>query len=333
MKTHYIIIVIIIALFSLAGCTVKENFDYKVTVVPESKNVILTLNSMNSAAKVISSRLNKSFGIPLESMKMDITEKQISLTISNADTGKIASFKKMITDNASIEFWETFENSEVIGYLTSANNLLKNNLKRSESASLEEFKIQNPLFGLLRPMVSEKGDPLQSCMIGLASGKDTSEVEKYLKMEQVKALFPVDIKFFWSAKPYRYDKTQTLIGLHAIKVTTSDRNAPLDGSAIVSSKTASVSSTSGVIIDLKMSEEGSKIWAAITRESINRCIAVTYNGYVRSYPRVMGEITGGNTEITGDFTISEANDLVSILNSGQMPFELRIIDEQIIKRE
>jgi SecD/SecF fusion protein len=82
-----------------------------------------------------------------------------------------------------------------------------------------------------------------------------------------------------------------------------------------------------------MNAEGTSTWARITRENINRCIAVVLDGYVRSYPRVMAEISGGNTEITGDFTIEEANDLVNILKSGELPFGLKIVEEQIIKRE
>jgi SecD/SecF fusion protein len=82
-----------------------------------------------------------------------------------------------------------------------------------------------------------------------------------------------------------------------------------------------------------MDSDGSRTWAGITRENINRCIAVVYDGHVRSYPRVMNEISGGNTEITGDFTIEEANEIVNILKSGELPFELKIVEEQIIKEE
>ena len=86
-------------------------------------------------------------------------------------------------------------------------------------------------------------------------------------------------------------------------------------------------------IDFTMNAEGTSKWARMTRENVNRCIAIVINGYVRSYPRVMNEISGGSTEITGDFTVEEANDLARIFNSGSLPFELKIVEEQIIKRE
>ena len=334
MKTNFIIAAIITIAFSFGGCTRKENFDFKVTVVPESKNSVVTLNGMNSAAEIISKRLNNSLGIQKESMKLDVNENQISLTLSKTDTSKIPSIKKIITGYARLEFWETYENSEIIGYLTKANNLLREMKVVSDfknSKTQDVFISQNPLFGILRPMISEQGEPLSSCLIGLASEKDTANVDRFLQMPQVKDLFPGEIKFIWSHTPYKYGPSKGLYELHAIKVTTQDGKAPLDGSVIVSASTVTGSSKSDNKIDLTMNADGARRWAKITRENIKRCIAVVLNGYVRSYPRVQDEISGGNTEITGSFTLEEANDLVNILKSGELPFELKIVDEQIIK--
>jgi SecD/SecF fusion protein len=147
-------------------------------------------------------------------------------------------------------------------------------------------------------------------------------------MDQIKVLFPLDLKFYWSKNPYRYDPSKSLYELHAIKVTTSNKHAPLDGSVIISAKPTTGSTDSGVKIDLMMDSEGARTWAKITRENINRCIAVVYDGFVRSYPRVMSEISGGSTEIAGDFTIEEASDLANILKSGELPFELKIVEAQ-----
>ncbi len=336
MKTHFIIVAIIIAAFLFGGCTPKKNFDFKVTVVPELKSSVIKLNDMNTAAEIISKRLTNSFGIPQESMKLDVTENQISLTISKADTGKIASIKEIITGYARLEFWETYENSEIMGYLSKANNLLREmksvpDVKNANTQ--DEFIAQNPLLGILKPRVTAQGEPLPSCMIGLASGKDTATVNRYMQMPEIKALLPRELKLMWSRNPYKYDPSKTLYELHAIKVTTQDGKAPLDGSIIISAKPVTGPSKSDVKIDLTMNAEGTSTWAGITRENIKRCIAVVLDGYVRSYPRVMSEISGGNTEITGDFTIEEANDLVNILKSGELPFGLKIVEEQIIKRE
>jgi len=314
--------------FSFGGCITKENFDYKVTVVPEYKSSAVTPASIKKAAEIISLRLNNSFGISKESMKLDIKEDQISITVYNADTSKIASIGKVITGFARLELWETYENPEIIGYLTKVNSLLremKTGTVGNNASPEDEFVFQNPLFGVLKPMITEKGEPMRSCLIGLASETDTAKVDRYLQLPEVKAIFPTDLKFMWSQKPYNYGPSKGLYELHAIKVTSQDGRAPLDGSVIISAKTVSGSSESDFRIGITMSAEGASSWAGITRRNINRCIAVVLNGYVRSYPRVQAEIAGGNTEISGDFTRKEANDFVEILRSGQLPFRLKIL--------
>ena len=167
-------------------------------------------------------------------------------------------------------------------------------------------------------------------MIGLASSKDTARVNALLKMNQIKALFPRDLKLAWSQNPYKYDPTKTLYELHAIKITTRDGRPPLDGDVITSARTSSGVTGSEVKVDMSMNSEGAKTWARMTRENIGRCLAVVLDGYVRSYPTVQGEITGGNTEITGDFTIEEADDLANILKSGKLPAPARIISDTIV---
>jgi SecD/SecF fusion protein len=334
MKTYLIIVAIIIAAFSSEGCTTKENFDFKITLAPETKNTVVTPDVMNKVAEIISKRLNNSLGIPKENIKLDANESQISLTISNVDTSKIASVKETITGYASLEFWETYENSEIMGYLTKANNLLREMkivpvVKYGNTR--DEFISQNPLFGRLKPMITELGEPFRSCLIGLASETDTAKVNEYLLTPQIKALFPTELKLMWSQNPYEYGPSKGLYALHAIKATTVDGKAPLDGSVVISARTVTGSSKSDIRIDLTMNDEGTIKWAGITRRNMNRCIAVVLNGYVRSYPRVQAEISGGNTEITGDFTVDEANELVNIFKSGELPLKLKIVEEHLIR--
>ena len=335
MKINNIIVAIIIAAFSFWGCTAKRNYDYKVTLVPQTYNSVTTPGDMNKAAEVINNRLTYFYSIPRNRIKPDVTGNQISLTVSKIDTSLINGIKALITGYHKLEFRGTYENKEVIEYLTRANSLLarSNVINEAGDSARKEFNRQNPLFGILIPRVNADGQPLPSSLIGLAALKDTARVNSYLKMSDVKALFPGDLRFFWSHNPYKYDKTRSLYELHAIKVTAGNKQAPLDGSAIISAKTITVPASSEVKIDLTMDSVGARTWAGITRENINRCIAVVYDGYVRSYPRVMNEISGGNTEITGDFTVEEANEIVSILKSGELPFELKIVEEHIIKEE
>lgn len=276
--------------------------------------------------------------------------------------------RELLQGTANLEFWETYENGEIIGYLMEANELLReiriNTEKTNEPTVQEEtevaeadtsaesqdlldligedttsavdagtreaFNLQNPLFGYLNPRVTADGQPLPGSMIGLALSRDTARINDMLSMNQVRAVFPRDVRFLWSQNPHKYDPSNSLYELHAIKVTTRDGRAPLDGDVITSARTSSGLTGSEVEVNMTMNAEGAKTWARMTRENIGRCIAVVLDGYVRSNPVVQGEISGGSTEITGDFTIEEADDLSNILRSGKLPAPARIISDTII---
>ncbi|MCU0473744.1 MAG: protein translocase subunit SecDF [Bacteroidales bacterium] len=319
--------------------------------------------AIENAFNILRTRIDR-FGVVQPNITQLATKGRILIELPGQTDPKRV--RELLQGTANLEFWETYENGEIIGYLSTANNILReiqaNTVKPTaeepsaggtvtdtttakdqslldliekdtaavpEAATREEFTLQNPLFGVLTPRVTSEGQPMPSSMIGMALGKDTARVNRYLKMNQIKAIFPRDLKFAWSQNPYKYDPSGTLYELHAIKVTTRDGRAPLDGDVITSARpTTGVGSD--VKVDFTMSAEGAKTWARMTRENIDRCIAVILDGYVRSYPRVQNEITGGSTEITGDFTIEEADDLANILKSGKLPAPARIISDTVI---
>ena len=278
--------------------------------------------------------------------------------------------RDLLQGTANLEFWETYENPEVIGYLIQANDFLRSVMPTdaiaaatdsiasggtagavrdtttgdkslldmvssdtsaaAEASNIEEFTRQNPLFGLLRPNVSAEGQPEPSSIVGFAAGKDTARVNGYLAMNQIKSLFPRELRFYWSQNPHKWDPTHTLFELHAIKITTRDGRAPLTGDVVTSARPSTGVTGSDIKVDFSMNAEGAKIWQRMTRDNINRCIAVVLDDYVRSYPRVQNEIAGGNTEITGDFTLEEAEDLANILKSGKMPAPAHIIQDTVV---
>ena len=325
--------------------------------------------AITNAFNILRTRIDR-FGVVQPDITQMSTKGRILINLPGQNNPKRV--RELLQGTANLEFWETYENSEIIGYLSAANNLLKEIQANTQSAAVtadataakpktagavadttkkdqslldliakdttkaqgatsrQQFALQNPLFGLLNPRVNEQGQPLPSCMVGLASSKDTAKVNNLLKMNQIKALFPRDLKLMWSQNPYKYDPTKTLYELHAIKITTRDGRPPLDGDVITSARTSSGVTGSEVKVDMSMNGEGSKIWARMTRENIGRCLTVVLDGYVRSYPRVQNEITGGSTEITGDFTIEEADDLANILKSGKLPAPAHIISDTIV---
>ncbi len=319
--------------------------------------------AITNAFNILRTRIDR-FGVVQPEITLLSTKGRILINLPGQTNPKRV--RELLQGTANLEFWETYENGEVIGYLSAANNLLKeikintqkidtagttakntvsdttkkdqsllaliekDTTKAQKASTREEFTMQNPLFGLLSPRVNQQGQPLPSCMVGLASSKDTARVNALLRMNQIKALFPRDLKFMWSQNAYKYDPAKTMYELHAVKVTTRDGRPPLDGDVITSARTSSGSRGSDIKVDMSMNSEGAKTWARMTRENIDRCLVVVLDGYVRSYPRVQNEITGGNTEITGDFTIEEATDLANILESGKLPAPAHIISDTIV---
>lgn len=196
--------------------------------------------------------------------------------------------------------------------------------------SLDQFKEDNPLFAVLYPNTSQDGQFQHSSVLGYANYRDTAKVNAYLRMEQISSLFPRDLKLMWHWKTYKYDEAQSLIELHAIKITTRDGRAPLNGDVITSAR-EEFSQTSGEAkVNMNMNTEGAKVWARLTRENTGNFIAIVLDGYVLSAPGVSGEIKGGSSEITGGFTIAEAQDFANILKSGKLPAPAKIIQETIV---
>ncbi len=321
-------------------------------------------DAIKNAFNILRTRIDR-FGVVQPNITQLATKGRILIELPGQDDPQRV--RELLQGTANLEFWETYENSEIIGYLSQANTLLREiqssvakpdtvvqqpgeltepadttredqtlldligeDTTAAAAGTREEFTLQNPLFGILAPRVTETGEPLPSSMIGLAAGIDTAKVNRYLNMNQIKALFPRDLKLLWSQNPYKYDPSGSLYELHAIKVTTRDGRPPLGGDVITSARPSSGITGSEVKVDFSMNAEGAKTWARMTRENIGRCIAVVLDGYVRSYPRVQNEITGGNTEITGDFTIEEADDLANILKSGKLPAPARIVSDTIV---
>jgi SecD/SecF fusion protein len=320
--------------------------------------------AIENAFNILRDRIDR-FGVVQPNITQLATKGRILIELPGQTNPKRV--RELLSGTANLEFWETYENGEIIGYLSQANDLLKNIQANTEKQSVtsaetaagtissdttkkeqslldliekdttaasdastrEEFALQNPLFGLLNPRVNEQGQPLPTSMIGLALGKDTAKVNKILKMNQIKVLFPRSMRLAWSQNPYKYDPTKTLFELHALKVTTRDGRPPLDGDVVTSAR-SSADVMGEIKVDMSMNAEGAKVWARMTRENVGRSVAVVLDGYVRSSATVQGEITGGSTEISGNFTIEEADDLANILKSGKLPAPARIISDTII---
>lgn len=260
--------------------------------------------------------------------------------------------RKLLQGTASLEFWTTFASQEIAPYLEEANAMLAQTLDTEEEAApvestesddlvaqeikaqggeadnadVEAYKRANPLFAVLSP--SQFRD---NACIGLAAAADTALINQYLRMPEVAALFPAEFRPMWSVKPTSYIKNSNIYELVAIKASSRDGKAPLDGGVVTNARVEYDNRRGGEPgVSMTMNAEGANIWARLTKENIGRQVAIVLDGTVYSYPTVQTEITGGSSSITGNFTIEEATDLANVLNSGKLPAPATIVQEQVV---
>lgn len=192
---------------------------------------------------------------------------------------------------------------------------------------LEKGKKENPLFAILQ-INAQGGQVARGPVVGYAHSKDTAQINTYFKLKQVKEALPRDLGLKWSVKAM--DKKGEIFQLIAIKITNRDGRAPLGGDVITDARADFSQTSSEAQVSMSMNQEGSKIWARMTKDNIGKSIAIALDGYVYSFPTVNTEIDGGSSQITGHFTVDEAKDLANTLKSGKMPAPAHIVQENIV---
>lgn len=204
--------------------------------------------------------------------------------------------------------------------------------KAAADKSFENFAKENPLFAVLAPAIqqnaSNQTELRKGPVIGSSLTKDTARVNEILKMDAVKSKFPREFKALWSVKPI--DKEGKVVQLIAIRMPVRDHLAPLDGAAIVDARKQKGQFTDNWEISMSMNAEGARVWKRLTHDNVEKSIAVVLDDYVYSYPNVIQEIAGGNSSITGQFTLDEAEDLANILKVGKLPAPARIVEDTVV---
>lgn len=231
----------------------------------------------------------------------------------------------LLTNSVSFGFWETYVIKEVQPFLLTANTNLRTLLADSLKAS-SMIEKEYPLSSLLQ---SNSENSPNSPIIGYAVAKDMATINNYLKIPEVQALFPKDLRFKWSASPLESGDNLEIFGLYAIKSTNRNEKALLEEDAITDAEC--INDYSGrPCISITMSAYGSRQWEKITRQNIGRSIAMVINNNVYSAPHVNCEITGGKSEISGEFTKEEAQNLAILLKSGTIPASIKVVESTII---
>ncbi|MBP3774902.1 MAG: protein translocase subunit SecDF [Bacteroidaceae bacterium] len=271
--------------------------------------------------------------------------------------------RKLLQGSANLEFWETYDASIILPYLTtvdsklaatvgdadttavaaaepdttqadtsSSDAILKAKLTGNQaqqanatSADLEKIKREHPLLAILQPVPSQSG----GCMVGYALARDTAEVTALLNSEIAKSALPEDLSLKWGVKPSELSQKQELYELYAIKTSGNNGRAPLEGDVIVTASTE-FDQYGRPSVSMEMNTDGARTWADLTKKNINHAIAIVLDDVVYSAPNVMNEITGGRSSITGHFTTEDTKDLANVLNSGKMPAPAHIVQEDIV---
>lgn len=273
--------------------------------------------------------------------------------------------RKLLQGSANLEFWETYNSDEIIPYLSQLNQReanhrsgakeevadsaandtaavaavekaeakaqakaafkTKKNAKADDAAAAAEAKKQNPLFSIFQP----SGNGALS-LVGYASARDTAEVNKIIYSALAKQILPADCRLLWSAKPADGIQAKNIYELHAIKVTTTNGRAPIEGDVVTDAKDQFNNLTGSPEVSMTMNSDGARRWAALTKANVGKAIAIVLDGTVYSAPRVNGEISGGQSSISGNFTIEDTKDLANTLKSGRMPAPAHIVQEEVV---
>ena len=247
--------------------------------------------------------------------------------------------RKLLQGTASLEFWTTYNGAELLQSLVRADQVVKSlnveveqeqtaeNTLADEVVATEQgesrfSREQNPLLALLSP------DYAGGAVLGAAVAADVATINKYLALPEVRDCFPADIDFKWGIKGEPMFDNR--LCLYAIKVERADGKAPIDGSVISDARATYAQTGADAEVSMSMNSNGITEWAQLTADNIGKCIAIVLDGYVYSAPVVRNKIEGGNSSITGNFTIQEAQDLANVLKSGKVPAPARIIQDTVV---
>ena len=320
-------------------------------------------DAIDNSFKVVRTRIDK-FGVVQPNIQK-LEGQQGRIMVEMPGISQPERMRKMLQGSANLEFWETYNSEEIAPYLQQLDTRLANGdheveAKDSVAADSAKNEVAKAEPAKAAPKLNlKKGDEAKSKInaekqsaaaikahpllarlqlvpgqglstVGYASVRDTAAINKLIHSALAKQVLPSDLKLLWSAKPADHLNVKNIYELHALKVTTSTGRAPLEGDVITDAKDEFEPTTGAPCVSMKMNTEGARRWAQMTKANVGKAIAIVLDGVVYSAPRVNGEIAGGSSQITGNFTIEDTKDLANTLKSGRMPAPARIVQEEVV---
>ena len=320
-------------------------------------------DAIDNSFNVVRTRIDK-FGVVQPNIQK-LEGQQGRIMVEMPGISQPERMRKMLQGSANLEFWETYNSEEIAPYLQQLDTRLANGdheveAKDSVAADSAKNEVAKTEPAKAAPKLNlKKGDEAKSKInaekqsaaaikahpllarlqlvpgqglstVGYASVRDTAAINKLIHSALAKQVLPSDLKLLWSAKPADHLNVKNIYELHALKVTTSTGRAPLEGDVITDAKDEFEPTTGAPCVSMKMNTEGARRWAQMTKANVGKAIAIVLDGVVYSAPRVNGEIDGGSSQITGNFTIEDTKDLANTLKSGRMPAPARIVQEEVV---
>lgn len=317
-------------------------------------------SAIDNSYNVVSNRIDK-FGVVQPNIqKLEGQEGRIMVEMPGIREPERV--RKLLQGSANLEFWETYNSEEITPYLRQLDQRLVSGgsadttaVKDSTGAKKEVAEAAKPRFQVGKDKnaaadkaarrnaqleLAKKQNPLLAVLqlapqgslsvVGYANVRDTADVNKIIYSETASQILPSDVKLLWGAKPADGLSVKNVYELYAVKVTQSNGKAPLEGDVITDAKDEFNNMTGAPEVSMTMNSDGARRWAALTKANVGKAIAIVLDGVVYSAPRVNGEIPGGQSSISGNFTIEDTKDLANTLKSGRMPAPARIVQEDIV---
>ena len=348
---------------SLASIFSSGDLRDKIKMGDNNDDVIKAVRAEASDAydrtyQIISKRIDK-FGVAQPTIQKLSASERILVELPGVKEPERV--RKLLKGTAQLEFWQTYDNAEAVRFLEAADKFLASvaagektveedtvataevadttnlvdqlaidNASNTNAVTNENLEKEHPLFALLMPYVTNTNQPIPGPIVGIAHDKDRAAIDKMLSQAAERKVYdPRSVKFLWSNKADEHFTGGDIFTLYAIKITTRDGVALLDGSCISDAR-QDFSSNGKSNVSMTMNSAGARDWKRITGENIGKCIAIVLDDLVYSAPVVNTEIAGGRSEITGDFTLDEAKDLANILKSGKLPAPANIVSEAVV---
>ena len=316
----------------------EKNISYNSSDADVKKALNEEVNAaVENSNKVVRSRIDR-FGVAQPNIQILRGKGQIGqIMVEMPGIKEPERVRKLLQGSANLEFWETYTLAEVQSSLlsldkrlagtdtdTTATDTTKAAAAKTTAAKKTSAENQHPLLSKLAQI---QGMQPNNCVVGYATAKDTAAINAMINSEAAKAVLPADLRLAWGVKSASGMKAN-VFELYALRAVNGQPS--MQGDVIADAKDEFEQQYHRPIVSMTMTTSGARDWAALTKKNLKKCVAIVLDGYVYSAPVVQSEITGGNSQISGNFTTDDTRDLANVLKSGKMPAPTKIVQEETV---